>query len=367
MNLLTDSIRPLYFRYLAAAFGSALISSIYGIVDMAMVGQYQGPDGTAALPWSRRYGTSFTASACWRASAGRCCSPRCAAARVCGTRMKTSTLPPRSALRCCSPCFGGASSRFRRAHAAAVRRVGRAAPTRAGLPAAHQIHRSIFPVQPDARRIPAQRRQPRPSATAGVLAGGIFNVFGDWFFVFACDMGIFGAGLATAIGAGISFCVMLTHFFSRRCTLRLVRPKRILLQTQQILVTGFSTFFIDVAMGILTMLFNRQIMRYIGTDGLGGLRHNRQYQHLCPVLRLQRRTGRAAHSRATSARGHGGVSGRRCAMRCMLWRFSASSDRTGARRPLTGSCACSCPRPRAYCRRARHHAQLWHLVPAVAA
>lgn len=32
-----------------AAFGSALISSIYGVVDMAMVGQYQGPEGTAAL------------------------------------------------------------------------------------------------------------------------------------------------------------------------------------------------------------------------------------------------------------------------------------------------------------------------------
>lgn len=25
-------------------------SCIYGVVDMAMVGQYQGPDGTAALP-----------------------------------------------------------------------------------------------------------------------------------------------------------------------------------------------------------------------------------------------------------------------------------------------------------------------------
>ena len=36
-------------KYLAAAFGSALISSIYGAVDMAMVGQYQGPQGTAAL------------------------------------------------------------------------------------------------------------------------------------------------------------------------------------------------------------------------------------------------------------------------------------------------------------------------------
>ena len=45
MNFLTDRIRPIYFKYLSTAFGS----SIYGIVDMAMVGQYQGPTGTAAL------------------------------------------------------------------------------------------------------------------------------------------------------------------------------------------------------------------------------------------------------------------------------------------------------------------------------
>lgn len=43
MNFLTDKIRPIYFKYLAAAFGSALITSIYGVVDAAMVGQYQGP------------------------------------------------------------------------------------------------------------------------------------------------------------------------------------------------------------------------------------------------------------------------------------------------------------------------------------
>lgn len=48
MNFLTDKIRPIYFKYLAA-FGSALITSIYGVVDAAMVGQYQGPTGTAAL------------------------------------------------------------------------------------------------------------------------------------------------------------------------------------------------------------------------------------------------------------------------------------------------------------------------------
>ena len=105
-------------------------------------------------------------------------------------------------------------------------------------------------------------------ATLGVLSGGIFNIFGDYFFVFPCDMGIYGAGLATAIGAGISFLVMLTHFFSRKNTLRLIKPEKLLLRLQEIAVTGFSTFFIDVAMGILTVLFNRQIMQYLGANAL---------------------------------------------------------------------------------------------------
>ena len=33
-------------------------------------------------------------------------------------------------------------------------------------------------------------------------------------------------------------------------------------------MVGFSTFIIDVAMGFLTMIFNRQIVRYFGTDAL---------------------------------------------------------------------------------------------------
>ena len=105
-------------------------------------------------------------------------------------------------------------------------------------------------------------------ATLGVLSGGIFNVFGDYFFVFPCDMGIYGAGLATAIGSVISFLVLMTHFLRRRNTLRLVRVERLPRKLWEITVSGFSSFFIDVAMGILTVLFNRQIMRYLGSDAL---------------------------------------------------------------------------------------------------
>ena len=49
MDFLNGKIKSMYFKYLSAAFGSAMITSIYSIVDMAMVGQYQGPSGTATL------------------------------------------------------------------------------------------------------------------------------------------------------------------------------------------------------------------------------------------------------------------------------------------------------------------------------
>lgn len=38
MDLCSGEIKPPYFKYLASAFGSALIICIYGVVDMAMVG-----------------------------------------------------------------------------------------------------------------------------------------------------------------------------------------------------------------------------------------------------------------------------------------------------------------------------------------
>ena len=37
MDLLKGNVRQIYFRYLGAAFGSALISSIYGLVDLSLI------------------------------------------------------------------------------------------------------------------------------------------------------------------------------------------------------------------------------------------------------------------------------------------------------------------------------------------
>ena len=184
MDFLNGKIKTLYFKYLAAAFGSALITSIF---DQPLL-KFFGAEGHT-LTLAREY-----------------------------------VLPIKFVV----PCF-----LFTQTLAAYL------------------------------------RNDKNPTlATAGVLAGGIFNVFGDYFFVFTCDMGAMGAGLATAIGTVISILVMFSHFFRKKNTLRLVRPFNLFRKFREILVTGFSTFFIDIAMGILTILFNRQIMAYLGTNAL---------------------------------------------------------------------------------------------------
>ena len=49
MDILNDRVKPLYFKYLVAASGSAMVASIFGMIDAMMVGKYHGPSGNAAI------------------------------------------------------------------------------------------------------------------------------------------------------------------------------------------------------------------------------------------------------------------------------------------------------------------------------
>lgn len=267
MDLLSGNVKALYFKYLSAAFGSALISSIYSVVDMAMVGQYQGPEGTAALAvvapvWNIIYSLGLLMGI----GGSVIFSTRRGGANSDGSENEYFTAAVVGAVLLAALSWLGIM-RFERP---VLMFFG--ADEALLAPALEYVRpiKYVFPLFLFNQMLAAFLRNDNSPglATLGVLSGGIFNIFGDYFFVFTCDMGIFGAGLATAIGAGISFAVMLTHFFSRRNTLRLVRVGALGAKLREITVTGFSTFFIDVAMGILTVLFNRQIMRCLGADAL---------------------------------------------------------------------------------------------------
>ena len=267
MNFLKGNIKSIYFKYLSAAFGSAMITSVYSIVDTAMVGQYHGPQGTAALAvvapvWNIIYSLGLLmgigGSVIFSTKRG---SKRCDGNE---NQYFTSAVIGAVILSLLAwigvMCFERPILTFFGADEAL-------------LVMAQEYMRPIqyvFPLFLFNQMLAAfLRNDGNPGlATLGVLSGGIFNVFGDYFFVFTCDMGIYGAGLATAIGSGISFLVILTHFLSRKNTLRLIKPEKLMHKLREITVTGFSTFFIDVAMGILTVLFNRQIMKYLGANAL---------------------------------------------------------------------------------------------------
>lgn len=47
----------------------------------------------------------------------------------------------------------------------------------------------------------------------GLATGGILNIFGDWLLIHVFHMGVFGAGMATAISQFISFCILLFLYF----------------------------------------------------------------------------------------------------------------------------------------------------------
>lgn len=257
-----------HYLVLPAAFGSSLITSIYSVVDMAMVGQYQGPEGTAALSvvapiWNIIYSLGLLMGI----------GGSVIFSILKGSRESENRQP--NEYFTCSVIgsiflailawlviiffdrelmtFFGAAKNL--------------------LPLTQEYIRPIKYVIPcflfNQMLAAYLRNDGNPAlATAAVLSGGIFNIFGDYFFVFTCDMGIYGAGLATAIGSVISFIAMLSHFFTKKCTLKFTKPKKVFSKLREISVTGFSTFFIDVAMGILTILFNRQIMKYLGTNAL---------------------------------------------------------------------------------------------------
>lgn len=266
MDVLNGKIKPIYLKLLTAAVGSAVVASIFSMVDAMMVGFYHGPVGTAALSvffpmWMIFYSPGLLAGvggsvifANLRGSHDEKQSNEYFTVSVIfgvilsALAMVAIGLWSEPLLR-----FFGADDEF--------------------LPLAQQYLKPVWFAIPCCVFSNLQsvflRNDGRANLAMGaVIAGGIFNVFGDYFFVFTMDMGIMGAGLATTIGLYASNIIMLTHYFSKKNTLCFVKFTSPLRKIGRISWAGFSTAVGDLAMGIITILFNKQIMKYLGTDAL---------------------------------------------------------------------------------------------------
>lgn len=266
MDLLNGNLKKLYLKFLLTAFGSTLITCIYSFVDMAVVGQAIGPNGTSALAivapvWNLIYciglltgvGGSILFSNLKAKGKGDentyFTSSFILASVLCIIEWILFLVFEKNIL----IFFGGQDETLLNLAITYLK------PIRYAFPLfLFNNYLSVF-----------IRNDNNPTlSTIGILGGGIFNVIGDIAFVFGFNMGIYGAGLATAIGAVISTLILVSHFFTKKNTLKFVKPTKIFKQFGNIFLTGFSSGFVDVAMGILTIMFNNQILKYIGSDAL---------------------------------------------------------------------------------------------------
>ena len=103
-----------------------------------------------------------------------------------------------------------------------------------------------------------------------VVAGGVTNVVLDWLFICVLGWGIDGAAIATGLGQVMGGAIPLVYFARRHNSsflrLRWTRPEW--RPIGKACLNGCSELVSNIAMSLVTMLYNFQLMAYIGEDGV---------------------------------------------------------------------------------------------------
>ena len=97
-------------------------------------------------------------------------------------------------------------------------------------------------------------------AMIGLTAGGVLNIFGDWFLMTRLGMGVAGAGLSTALSQAVSFLLLLSMFLSGKTQSRISfrRISRSLADVRLICATGFPSLVRQGLGSVATMVLNGQ-------------------------------------------------------------------------------------------------------------
>ncbi|MGN1025715.1 MAG: MATE family efflux transporter [Faecousia sp.] len=266
MEMTEKPIKQLYFKYLAAAFGSALVGAIYVLVDMAVIGQYAGPTGTAAIAlvlpaWSLICSlgilTGIDGSVLYGNAKGESGTEK-------ANSMYTAAVIATALLALMIWLF---MLFFDRQLLTFMGSEGEL--LEIGLKYLKPLKIAV-PFFVFSQMLAAFLRNDNDPglATFAVVFTSILNMIGDYVFAFTFDGGVFGAALATALSNVLSVGIMLTHFLKKKNTLKFAKPAKLFHSMGKIFTIGFSVFFVDLAMGIMTMLYNKQILNLLDHDAL---------------------------------------------------------------------------------------------------
>ena len=101
------------------------------------------------------------------------------------------------------------------------------------------------------------------------LLAGFTNMFLDFLFVYVLRFGVFGAALATGISQFVGSVIPIIYFASgKNNVLKLTKcrfNKDIIIKT---CINGSSEMVTNMSMSLVNILYNMQLMKYIGTNGV---------------------------------------------------------------------------------------------------
>lgn len=109
--------------------------------------------------------------------------------------------------------------------------------------------------------------RPRLGLVVSVITG-VLNMILDFLFIYVFKMGVFGAAFATGVSQLIGGIVPMIYFMKKSETLKLVKTKLELKPIIQACTNGSSEMVTNISMSVVNMLYNLQLMKYAGADGV---------------------------------------------------------------------------------------------------
>lgn len=265
INLLDDPVRRVFLSYLLPSVSATLVTSVYILADTMMIGRGIGPSGIAALNillplYSAFFGFGMMCgiggSVLFGFSRGRGNEREARGYFTTGLLMALSFAA--AAVLLCSLFFEqlltalGMTPGMREYAVPYGRILVRAAP--------------VFILSSFLQAFVRNDGAPR-LAMAGVMSGGVTNVILDYVYIFLMDWGMGGAMLATTTGTTLTVLILSSHFLSKDNHLKPAGNVS-LKKAGEILGNGLSSFILEVSNGLVMLLFNRQLLAYVGDIGV---------------------------------------------------------------------------------------------------
>ena len=101
------------------------------------------------------------------------------------------------------------------------------------------------------------------------IAAGVTNMILDFLFVYVLKMGLFGAAFATGISQVVGAIIPLIYFIKNKDgSLKLTKANFELKAIVQTCTNGSSEMLTNVSTSLVTILYNMQLMKYAGADGV---------------------------------------------------------------------------------------------------